>query len=876
MRPALLQRVIALAVVSVGGALPAVADDGRYGFYRVVEGTADVLRDGSTEAVQENLPLVTGDRLWTGRGSRAEVVLPDGTVVRVGGDTEVAFDELAASSDAPAGGTLLFLERGELQLLTDETAGVAEYPRVDTRNATVYLEGAGSYRVEAGGESTAVVVRRGQAELVTRRGATSVREGQEAFARGEQRADVARAGAASGLERWGETLELAYRRSTVAPEVDRRIAYSASRMDGYGTWVSVESRRAWRPRVGADWSPYRHGRWVYTPAGMTWVSYEPWGWVPYHYGSWDYAPGWGWVWYPGRAYAPAWVYWYWGPTHVGWVPIGYYYRHYGPRWYGGWGWGWDVGFRFGVHGWAGGRVGYWDRWSFVDCRYFGDRRLSSHTRYAHQLGVGELPRGVIATDTRPLRTAIATRPSEGMRVLANHPTRGEGRELPDVTRFIARDPGVGSEEIRRALPIDRADGSRPTLGGGDRGAVGRGNPGDGGAVGRGAEQPRLQPGGPIATRPRGDEGSGSGGDRGDGGIGSDSSRPQARPRVITPDAPGGGGISARPSTPSRSAPPPSGGGPGTVGREPDDRGAVRVRPSPPTGSGGSDEGRGGGIAVRPSSPVRSAPPADDGGGSAGRATPPPTRSNDGERPQVRPREEPDGASTASQPRLTTGGDDSWRQPGERTGAAPRTVTGGAPPPADVRSRPSSGYTSGNGGVGSRAVPPVRRVVEGVRSTRPETSDSRPGGGSAVTPPSVGSRGGYTPPPATGSRTAAPPPVSRGGYAPPADSSRSAAPVPPPSRGTYSAPPTSRSTTSAPPPAAPSQAAPPAGSPGRVVAPPPPSSRPADSSGSGAASSSRPSRESSGDRGGSRASGRERGDGGGGGGSRARSRSGGGN
>jgi len=68
----------------------------------------------------------------------------------------------------------------------------------------------------------------------------------------------------------------------------------------YGEWVDVPTYGiAWRPRVGAGWSPYVYGRWAWiSPYGWTWVSGEPWGWYPYRCGYWLNDPVFGWIWSP--------------------------------------------------------------------------------------------------------------------------------------------------------------------------------------------------------------------------------------------------------------------------------------------------------------------------------------------------------------------------------------------------------------------------------------------------------------------------------------------------------------------------------------------------------------------------------------------------
>ena len=211
------------------------------------------------------------------------------------------------------------------------------------------------------------MVRRGTAQVVTDAGSSRVRADEQAVIDDhapDRRADVREAGAFDSLERWGRQLDDEYASVDPGSDVDDNLRYQAAPLARYGAWITIDGGRYWHPRVDAAWRPYWQGRWIYTPAGLTWVSSEPWGWVPYHYGSWDNLPGYGWVWQPGYVWSPAWVYWYWGPSYVGWCPTGYYTRYYGPE-FGG-----DVGFRFGVYGWAGGGWDLFDHWSFVSTSYF--------------------------------------------------------------------------------------------------------------------------------------------------------------------------------------------------------------------------------------------------------------------------------------------------------------------------------------------------------------------------------------------------------------------------------------------------------------------------------------------------------------------------
>jgi uncharacterized membrane protein YgcG len=97
----------------------------------------------------------------------------------------------------------------------------------------------------------------------------------------------------------------------------------------YGQWVDTgtgpNDGRAWRPdpnAVGDDFQPYATGgHWVYSDYGWSWESDYAWGWAPFHYGRWALTPSWGWVWYPGTVWAPAWVDWRFGGGYVGWAPL---------------------------------------------------------------------------------------------------------------------------------------------------------------------------------------------------------------------------------------------------------------------------------------------------------------------------------------------------------------------------------------------------------------------------------------------------------------------------------------------------------------------------------------------------------------------------
>lgn len=446
-----------LALLLAAAACPSEAA-GTYGYFRTVEGYSSLTQADSKARVEivPNYPLLVEDRVQVSGGARLETVLPDGSLLRLAGETEIFFERLALSGDREDEQTLLQLIQGEMQLVVSSASSTIEELRIDTVNATVYVSREGAYRVATDGRAwSEVVVREGWLEVVTERGSIIVRAGEQALIDGERRPRVTLAAAAplDSLERWGEELT---RQAAAAGSqyVDPQLSYSAASLQGAGEWISVGTTYAWRPYTAAGWRPYTRGWWTYTPSGITWVSTEPWGWLTHHYGSWSYWPAYGWVWYPGYTYYPATVYWYWGPSYVAWIPWGYYHYYYRP-----YSWHFSFGFHYGIYGWAGGYPGYWADWTFCPVPYFGhhggQKHYASGAALATRGTLQEVPQGVITTDTRGLSRETWNNSNAAIDRLKARATRAQwneraGGELVDVTDFVARREKL-SESVKRAV-----------------------------------------------------------------------------------------------------------------------------------------------------------------------------------------------------------------------------------------------------------------------------------------------------------------------------------------------------------------------------------------------------------------------------------------
>ncbi len=404
--------------------------DGVYSFVGALDGDATLFaaRSGAQSELEIHLPVLRGDRIWTRPYGRLAVLMSDRSILALDHDSEVTFAQIAGSPDADDADSLYVLHRGRLSLEVANNLLDSELPAVDTTNARVYAKQEGRYQVESDGDSwTEVAVLEGFAEVVTQRGSVIVRAGEALLVRGLDdpwiELQSGAGAAAAALDQWAEG-----HRAQLA-------AYAAVDVDGYGSaltghgqWVEVEDRRVWKPEVEDDWQPYSRGRWTHTPAGLYWVARDPWGPLTYHYGSWNLHPGYGWLWFPSAIYSPSHVYWYWGPSYVGWIPRGYYNRYYG---------GLGFGLRWGLYGWAGGLWDPFNTWIFCPSDYLGYGRGYTYGRSLRRRHP-KLARGVITTDTNGIDYRNWRDPEAAQQVLLGKRRSISESELPDVTDFIAR------------------------------------------------------------------------------------------------------------------------------------------------------------------------------------------------------------------------------------------------------------------------------------------------------------------------------------------------------------------------------------------------------------------------------------------------------
>jgi len=254
-----------------------------------------------------NRPLTTGDRLWAEARARAEIQV-GGAMVRMNADTGISvlnLDDRIAQ---------LQLTQGTLNVRVRRLQAGQVF-EVDTPNLAFTLRQPGEYRIEvdADGNATTIIVRKGQGEVYGE-GAAYVIDSRQPYrftGTGLREYQYVAAPRLDEFDRWSGARDRAYDTSGsaryVSPDV---VGYQD--LDANGTWrVDAGYGNVWVPnRVAAGWAPYRDGHWAWVdPWGWTWVDDAPWGFAVSHYGRWANLRGtWGWVPGPVRSqayYAPA-------------------------------------------------------------------------------------------------------------------------------------------------------------------------------------------------------------------------------------------------------------------------------------------------------------------------------------------------------------------------------------------------------------------------------------------------------------------------------------------------------------------------------------------------------------------------------------------
>jgi hypothetical protein len=347
---------IVLLFVAAGLALPSLAADAPPVVVgRVTDVEADLLRyvpeENDWVAAIRDVPFAAGDAFYSGSQGRAELMVPNGSRIRIGSATQIQFialDPDFAETDVAAGVVRLYNNGRDTVIKADSPFGyVLSYPG----SAFDFYVGENSAEIVAVKGTVSFIHTGANARYDASAGSPSILADQTQVASGEGAVDPDwDAWNASRDQFWAAKARLRGPSALYLPPVLRSDAYV---LEENGEWVSVgyegRERWFWRPTtVPAGWAPFTVGRWTEWYGDQTWIPAEPFGYVTHHYGAWVLVgdqwywappvarPGQplldvGFAWYPGR------VSWIYNDGYVGWVPLApreTYYCHYawgGPR-----------------------------------------------------------------------------------------------------------------------------------------------------------------------------------------------------------------------------------------------------------------------------------------------------------------------------------------------------------------------------------------------------------------------------------------------------------------------------------------------------------------------------------------------------------------
>jgi len=283
---------------------------GRVGRLNHAQGAVTFSPAGDNEWIDAELnrPLTRGDRLWTDKGSRAEIQIGS-SAVRMDGQTQI---EILVLDDQSA---QISVTQGTVYVRV-RSLPEGENFEIDTPNLAYRAAYPGDYRidVDAARGSTRVTIHSGTGAVYGEGGqALPLGGGQQITFRGRGLAQLSaqESPPQDNFDRWAAERNRREDQSVAARYVPREVV-GYQQLDAHGQWSQDATHGpVWHPQwTAANWAPYRHGRWDWiVPWGWTWIDDAPWGFAPFHYGRWAMV-GSRWAWVPGRlglrpVYAPA-------------------------------------------------------------------------------------------------------------------------------------------------------------------------------------------------------------------------------------------------------------------------------------------------------------------------------------------------------------------------------------------------------------------------------------------------------------------------------------------------------------------------------------------------------------------------------------------
>ena len=272
-----------------------------------------------------NTLVLPGDVLWAEEEATLEMEMSGGSFLRMADGSRAEVESFPPNAKFQAWWGAFYLHR-----VSRSTGNVV----METPAASVEVERDTMVRIDVTSNgATTVSVRWGRARVRTAEGgAVTVSTGRRVYVdpgylpSSPVSFDRSRE---DEFDRWNreraQVLAEGFERSSGGSITSS--AMGVSDLHHYGEWVTVDSRRYWRPTVVREYVPYRVGYWSYTPrVGHVWVGTHPFSYITTHYGRWTYHRSYGWIWGYRPGWSPAWAYTVRSGDRFVWAPLDFYDR----------------------------------------------------------------------------------------------------------------------------------------------------------------------------------------------------------------------------------------------------------------------------------------------------------------------------------------------------------------------------------------------------------------------------------------------------------------------------------------------------------------------------------------------------------------------
>src|SRR5262252_450362 len=245
-------------------------------------------------ATVKDAPFGIYDALYSDPQARAELIMPNGLMVRIGASTQIQL--IALKSDASE----IDLASGVTRFYNVNSNGVV---KATTPFGYVLSEPQSTFDLYVGDESVEVLALKGNVAFI--HAATNAR--YDVLPGGDSiLANATQVGTGDGnldapWDDWNAERDRLWAQRRRAQGVTLRHVPPQLQDDAYaleenGRWERVyyqgEAHEFWRPTtVDATWQPFTVGRWTDWYGDQTWVPAESFGYVTHHYGNWVLVAG---------------------------------------------------------------------------------------------------------------------------------------------------------------------------------------------------------------------------------------------------------------------------------------------------------------------------------------------------------------------------------------------------------------------------------------------------------------------------------------------------------------------------------------------------------------------------------------------------------